>query len=282
MSIRWKEDEEQKLALRFAELTHEAEVSDTYLSWIGAMLQAQEEVLPADRRRPKDSLQATTPKQKERLRKLGFDLMKAKKQVQAEEDKNFARFQEQQTHRERAVSVKPHEIIQEVHEVPPQLPLFPTVDQMMEAMVTSVTENFRLQLRARMNRVINEEFEGIHEQISSELQGLEQTALNRLSQVVDKVQGLAQKRKVVLVGVNQNQFNELEQEYGAYVKLDWVDMKKSASRLKSAARSADFVIANTHAIGHHHSNVLRGHPGLRHANGGSGSVKDLLLEICTS
>jgi uncharacterized protein YjbI with pentapeptide repeats len=281
-NVFWKEDEIQKVSLRFAELMHEAESEDRYLSFIGAMEQAQNDTLDVSRHRPRKSLQTGGAKFSDMIRSTGAKLLKAKKAAQAEEDRQFARYQADQAKRESTSVVTPKQHVEDVTLQPTNSSTIAPQyrwDEMISALVQSITENFRVQLTSSLNAATNETFENIHVQISSELVDIEKTALNKISDVLSTVEK-AKKKKVVVIGIGSDQFHELENEYGHYVNLDFIDSKKS-NRLKAAAQRADFVIANLASVSHHHSNILKNHPGLRRANGGSGSVKDLLLEIVT-
>lgn len=284
--IFWTETEMQKLSLRFAEIMYDAEIKDVYKSYIAAIMEAQEEVLTTDRRRPKGSLQ-NNPKLNAEIRSLGSRLLVAKRETQASEDKNYDRFQVQQlareatTLRETLPLTTPNQEVEDVQDTssstsPPLIIPQYNYSAMIDALVDSVGNIFREALKTKLNAVVNEVFEDIHLQISSQLIDIESHSIRKVSDSITE----AKKPKVVVIGINKDQFNELEKEYGPYLNLDFVDSKKS-NRLKAASQGAHHVAVNTASVSHQQFHLVRHHPGLLQSDGGSGAMKELLLDLVT-
>jgi hypothetical protein len=299
VKVFWKDHERESVALRFAEITQAAELNDEYMPYIGALERAQQEVLSEDRWRPRNSLQNTTSKERDLMRSTGLKLLKAKKEAQADADKQHARYTQEQEQRERSMKgqpklngvstqvIKPGHAIEhlEVHDVQdvtvnnePRREVIGQYryDEMISAAVDSIGEAFRLALTTKLNAVVNETMEGIHDQISSRLVDIEQHSIQGVSDILSN----AKKKKIVLCGIKIDQFREIEKDYGQYFNLHFID-SKAPKRLKAAIQGAQNVILNSDSISHVISETARRHPGLKMSNGGSSGMKDVLLELAT-
>jgi len=89
----------------------------------------------------------------------------------------------------------------------------------------------------------------------------------------------AQLPKVMIVGLEKNQPNEIAEEFGEMLDLRFILATDSITLLKSGARHSDYVVLMTKFISHRHQEAVREHEGLIYANGSVSNLKDVLMPL---
>jgi len=271
----WKPDELDKVGLRATEILAAADASGKHLGWINAVMQAQQEVLTPDRCRPHSSLKSSTDvhgKLKELGRKLYHtkqEQLRQQAEREAEEQKRRdAEHEAEQQRRIAELHQTRHKQEVPTHQITPVVQQF-RADDLVKGFVENIGEAFRASLTEKLNSVFHEVFNSVQGQMAA-----------HMVTIIDAPPAKPKKEKVLILGINQDQFNGIRHDFEEYFSLDFVDNDKT-NRLKAAAAAANHVIVNTSNISHTSMGRVRHHPGLKMTNGGGSQIKDVLLDLAT-
>ncbi len=246
--IFWNASEKELLAKEMNKLVDEGR----YTTLLDAFRTIQF-ALPANRRRP---LTTTSGVACAEVRKLAEKLRKAE--------------EKQSKHHSSAPVVQPE----------PQVTPQPVVDSDDRQMVdlTVCFRSMAQDMASALEVFLVAEFEKVAERAFI---NAAQSVKRRTTALTKVAQQMANRQRVLIVGLLPQQAREIEADFSDLINLSFVGSDENKDRLQNKLANVDVVVVMTKFVSHSHSDIVKKHSNVVNINGGLTSLKDHLLHaVC--
>ena len=153
------------------------------------------------------------------------------------------------------------------------------LNSIIDKYVVEFSHEYRELILDGVRKRMSEKYESIILTMEKEVKEAVEVEFQKKIKAITEKEVVANKYKVMVIGLLQSQAAIVEKEYGAVLNILFIRKEENISRINDNQNGCDYVLAMKKFVSHSITNAVKNHEGYKLIVGGIDALEQALLEI---